>query len=121
MSKLDKEQVLEQFTAAYTKANGNAPAIEAKGGWYSIDGAKNIRLAQVEELTAELSKQKVAQKEQVKPEKEAATKAKAPKKVAKAEAPKKAVKKPKAKSDFSVKALWASQILEKNPGSKQPR
>ena len=112
MSKLEKDQVLEQFTAAYTKANGNAPTIEAKGGWYSIDGGKNMRLAQVEELTAELSQQKVATKAEAIPAKDSAAKTKAPKKV---------VKKTKAKSSFSVKAMWASQIQANNPGSQAPR
>ncbi|MFT4941821.1 MAG: hypothetical protein ACI88A_004892 [Paraglaciecola sp.] len=112
MSKLDKEQVIERFTAAYTKANGKAPTIEAKGGWYTVDGGKNMRLAQVEELTAELSQQKVEKKAPVKPAKETTVKAKAPKK---------AVKKSKVQSAFSVKELWASQIQAKNPGSQQPR
>ncbi|MFT4994042.1 MAG: hypothetical protein ACI965_001064, partial [Paraglaciecola sp.] len=48
----------------------------------------------------------------------------APKKVAepKSLAPKKTTKKPKVKNTgFSVKAFWAGQIEEHNPGSQQPR
>jgi hypothetical protein len=37
MSKLDKDSVLAKFTAAYEAANGKAPTIEAKGGWYSVE------------------------------------------------------------------------------------
>ncbi|RUO38429.1 hypothetical protein CWE13_01960 [Aliidiomarina shirensis] len=55
MSKLDKEQVLADFSAAYKKAHGKAPKVEDNNGWYSINGDKNIRLADVAELTAELS------------------------------------------------------------------
>lgn len=55
MSNLDKDQVLADFTAAYKATNGKEPQIEAKGGWYSIDGGKNVRLAAIVDLTAELS------------------------------------------------------------------
>lgn len=55
MSKLDKEAVLADFTAAYQAANGKAPEIEAKGGWYSVDGGKNLRLAALVDMTAELA------------------------------------------------------------------
>jgi hypothetical protein len=51
MAKQDKDAVIENFTQAYTKANGKAPSIEAKGGWYSVDGGKNMRLAQLEEMS----------------------------------------------------------------------
>jgi hypothetical protein len=126
MSKLDKDQVIATFTEAYTAANGKSPVIEAKGGWYSIDGGKNIRLAQVEELTGELAGVKPvkavaskAAKKAAEPKKEAAAKkASEPKTTA----PKKAAKKPKAKNTgFSVKAFWADKINEVNPGSQQPR
>ena len=124
MSKLDKDQVLEQFTAAYTKANGKAPTIEAKGGWYSIDGGKNVRLAQVEELTDELSAQKVATKSPAKAKKEPTAEPKVETKAEpakKAAAPKKATKKAKSKGSFSVKAMWAEKIQANNPGSQPPR
>ena len=55
MSKLDKEEVIANFTAAYQAANGKAPAIEAKGGWYSVDGGKNVRLAALVDMAQELS------------------------------------------------------------------
>jgi len=55
MSKLDKDEVIASFTAAYEAANGKAPTVEAKGGWYSVDGGKNMRLAALAELTAQLS------------------------------------------------------------------
>lgn len=55
MSNLDKDQVLSDFTAAYKAANGKEPQIEAKSGWFSVDGGKNMRLAALVEMTAELA------------------------------------------------------------------
>jgi hypothetical protein len=55
MSKLDKTEVLSAFEAAYETANGKKPEITTKPGWYSIDGGKNMRLADVAELTKQLS------------------------------------------------------------------
>ena len=55
MSKLDKDEVIANFTAAYNAANGKDPEIVAKGGWYSVDGGKNLRLAALVDMTAELS------------------------------------------------------------------
>jgi hypothetical protein len=87
MSKLDKDQVVADFTAAYKAVNGKEPQIEAKGGWYSIDGGKNVRLAAIVDLTAELSGGSSEAKVEEKPAKAA------PKKAAK-----KAVAAPKEKS-----------------------
>ena len=124
MSKLDKDTVIDDFTQAYTKANGKAPTIEAKGGWYSVDGGKNVRLAQLEEMTSELgSAAKPAKKAAAKPKAEKPAKAEAaPKKVAaKKPAPKKAKAKKPAKGGFSVKDFYTQQILDANPGAKAPR
>src|SRR5690554_7246769 len=55
MSKLDKEKVLSEFSDAFKAANGKAPNVEEKGGWYSVDGGKNMRLAKLAEWAAELS------------------------------------------------------------------
>lgn len=52
MSKLDKDQVVAEFTAAYQAAFGKAPQLEQKPGWFSVDGGKNIRLAELAELGA---------------------------------------------------------------------
>jgi hypothetical protein len=52
MSKLDKDQVVADFTAAYKAAFGKAPQLEQKPGWFSVDGGKNIRLAELAELGA---------------------------------------------------------------------
>ena len=126
MSKLDKDSVIEKFTKAYEAANGKAPTIEAKGGWYSVDGGKNVRLAQLDEMAGELSgksakapaKAKAASKE-----KAPAAEKKAAKPAKKEAAPKKpAAKKPaKSKGSFSVKDFYTKQIQEANPGSKAPR
>lgn len=116
MSKLDKDQVIAAFTEAYTKANGKAPTIEAKGGWYSVDGAKNVRLAELNDQIAELGSAKAAAPAEKPKKTAAAKKPAAPKK----EAPK--AKKPKAKtSGFSVKTFWADKIKSDNAGSKLPR
>ena len=88
MSKLDKDEVIANFTAAYQAANGKEPQIEAKGGWYSVDGGKNMRLAALAELAAELAGGDAAPAEEKAEE--------APKAEAKAE--KKAAAKPKKKA-----------------------
>lgn len=74
MSNLDKDQVLSDFTAAYKAANGKEPQIEAKSGWFSVDGGKNMRLAALVEMTAELAGGTAAEAP-VKEEKPAAKKA----------------------------------------------
>lgn len=112
MSKLDKDQTIEQFTLAYTAANGKAPEIEAKGGWYSVDGGKNIRLAAIAEMTAELSGGTTT--------------------ASSAPANKKATKKPTAKtakpakpaksaSGFSVKSFWQETVLARLHNARPPR
>lgn len=110
MSKLDKDGVLAKFTAAYEAANGKAPTIEAKGGWYSVDGGKNIRLAQLAEMADGM--------EAPAPKK---AKAEKPAKEAKAKKPKAAAKAKKSASSFSVKDFYTKQIQDTNPGAKAPR
>ncbi|MCJ8273368.1 MAG: hypothetical protein MJK04_28700 [Psychrosphaera sp.] len=84
MSKLDKDEVIANFTAAYQAANGKEPQVEAKGGWYSVDGGKNIRLAALVDMTAELSGGAApaapAEEAKAAPAKKAAPKKAAPKK-----------------------------------------
>ena len=63
MSKLDKEKVLAEYTEAYEKAHGKKPKIEASNGWYSVDGGKNVRLAQLDEEAKALAKGKPAKAE----------------------------------------------------------
>jgi len=119
MSKLDKDQVIAAFTEAYTAVNGKAPAIEAKGGWYSVDGGKNMRLADLDTMTAELDTSTPAKETKAVAEKPKAAEEKKPvaeKKVTKAPTKKKAKK-----SDFSVKGFWAEKILDQNTDSKLPR
>lgn len=105
MSKLDKDQVLSDFTEAYTKVNGKEPQIEAKSGWYSIDGGKNIRLAAIVDMTAELAGG-------------AAPAAKEEKPAAKAQPAKKAA--PKAKKAPTAKAepKSAFTLVKKGDGEK---
>ena len=119
MSKLDKEQVIAAFTEAYTATNGKAPTIEAKGGWYSVDGGKNMRLADLDTMTAELDTSTPDKETKAVAEKPKAAEEKKPvaeKKVTKAPTKKKAEK-----SDFSVKGFWAEKILDQNTDSKLPR
>ncbi len=111
MSKLDKDQVIAAFTEAYTKANGKAPSIEAKGGWYSVDGAKNVRLADLNDQIAELGESSATEAAK-KPANTAAKKTAAKKKAASSKGK---------NSGFSVKGFWADKIISENTGAKLPR
>jgi hypothetical protein len=113
MSKLDKEQVIAAYTEAYKAKNGKAPAIEAKGGWYSVDGGKNVRLADLDAMTSELGASTPASKATVAVDK--------PKKATKTKVAKSPAKNKAKKTDFSVKAFWAKKILEESAVSKLPR
>ena len=99
MSKLDKDQVLADFTKAYKSAHGKAPQLADSNGWFSVDGGKNMRLAQLAELTEELNGGKSA----------------AAKKTAKESADKKAP----AKKAASAKSA-AKKTTEKKPAAKKP-
>jgi hypothetical protein len=119
MSKLDKDQVIAAFTEAYAAANGKDPTIVAKGGWYSVDGGKNIRLADLNAMIAELSSSSpvkeskpVAEKSKKVTEKKPATEKNAAKAPARIKAK---------RSKFSVKTFWAEKILEQSKNSKLPR
>lgn len=137
MSSLDKEKVLAEFTEAYQQAHGKKPKIESSNGWYSVDGGKNIRLAQLADDAKALSKGKSASKSSDKETKKE-TKAAAPKKSAaktekkapakKAPAKKAAAKKPatKAKSSGSgsgltAKELWRERLEQSPSKSRLPR
>lgn len=113
MSKPDKDQVIAKFTAAYEAANGKAPIIEAKGGWYSVDGGKNMRLAALDELANELSGGAAEEASSVESEEPAASAETAP-------APTLSEKKP-ATGGFSVKSFWIEHLDEQKPGSTAPR
>ncbi|MDX5406844.1 MAG: hypothetical protein LPK11_07370 [Chromatiaceae bacterium] len=125
MSKLDKDQVVAEFTAAYKAAFGKAPQLEQKPGWFSVDGGKNIRLAELAELAASYASAKDKAANTAAADKKAADK----KPVAKAATPKAAAPKaaeksaPKAKSKTSgngqsAAALWANRIGEQQ---RKPR
>ena len=119
MSKLDKEQVIAAFTEAYTAVNGKAPIIEAKGGWYNVDGGKNIRLAGLDAMISELAPTTPTIEAKIavdKPRKIPQEKPVTEKKVTT-----KSVTKKVKKSDFSVKAFWTKKVLERNSLSKLPR
>ena len=115
MANLDKDEVVAAFTAAYKKANGKAPSIESKSGWYSVDGGKNVRLAQLQEMTESLASgssegtSKNVEK-------------KAPKKSTNAAAkPAKKKASSSKKSGFSVKDFWAEKLNAEVPGATLPR
>jgi hypothetical protein len=110
MSKLDKDQVIAAYTEAYSAVNGKAPIIEAKGGWYNVDGGKNIRLADLNAMIAEIAPAKEVKVAVDKLEKVSQKKP----------STKPTIKKVK-KSDFSVKAFWAKRVLEQSSLSKLPR
>lgn len=107
MSKLDKDDVLAKFTEAYKAVNGKEPQIEAKSGWYSVDGGKNIRLAQLVEMAEEMMSSETVSNT----ESEQTT-----------SAPKSSASVTKANTGgFSVKNFWASKIKEENAGANLPR
>ena len=108
MANLDKDAVVAAFTEAYKKVNGKAPSIESKSGWYSIDGSKNVRLAQLQEMTESLASGSTASTDQSE-EKKAETKP-AKKKVSSSK-----------KSGFSVKDFWAEKLNAEAPGATLPR
>lgn len=112
MSKLDKEAVLKDFTEAYKSAHGKAPKVEAANGWYSVDGGKNMRLAQLDEWAQELkggaktSSDKPAASKKAEPKKASANKASATKK-----APaKKSNASNAAKGGKTAKELWRERL-----------
>ncbi|WP_409423359.1 hypothetical protein [Pseudoalteromonas sp. RW-H-Ap-1] len=119
MSKLDKTEVLSAFEAAYEAANGKKPEITTKPGWYSIDGGKNLRLADVAELTEELSSGKTTPK--------AAEKAPAKKTKTKPAAPVKAQKKApftvitENEEGYTAEELWIVILARKDHDCRLPR
>lgn len=130
MSKLDKEKVLAEYTEAYEKAHGKKPKIEASNGWYSVDGGKNVRLAQLDEEAKALAKGKPAKAEKASDKKAAPKKAAAKKTETKSDtkkaAPKKAAaKKPAVKKSNSggltAKELWKQKLESKGTDCRLPR
>ena len=105
MSKLDKTEVLSAFEAAYEAANGKKPEITTKPGWYSIDGGKNMRLADVAELTKELSSGK-------------STKKAAPVKAQK-KAPFTVIK--QNEEGYTAEELWIVELARKDHDCRLPR
>lgn len=116
MSKLDKEQVLSAFAEAYKASEGKAPKVEEKSGWYSVDGGKNMRLAQLAEWTETLAGKTSRAKPAAKTEK---AKPAAKKTTAK---PKKASAKSKSSSGgLSAKELWAQRLQQERGQCRLPR
>ena len=111
MSKLDKDQVVADFTAAYKAAFGKEPQLEQKPGWFSVDGGKNIRLAELAELGASYGSAKAKPAAKPAAEKKAA----APKAAAK---PAKAAKAKSSGNGQSAAAVWAERLGSKQ---RQPR
>ncbi len=120
MSKLDKTEVLAAFEAAYEAANGKKPEIVAKSGWYSIDGGKNMRLADVAALTETLTSGETAA-----PEKAAPAKKKAPAKKAAAPAKAKGTKGYTVvkhnEEGFLAEELWIVKLAESEHDCRLPR
>ncbi|WP_417664708.1 hypothetical protein [Pseudidiomarina donghaiensis] len=119
MSKLDKDQVLADFTAAYQQAHGKKPTIEAKGGWYSVDGGKNVRLAQLAEEAEALTGGKSVEK--AKPTQKADSAPKAAKKTAPAKKPAAKAKVAKSGGGLTAKEAWRQRLEQDATLSRLPR
>ncbi|WP_334050426.1 hypothetical protein [Alteromonas gracilis] len=111
MTNLDKDAVLAAFTDAYKKAHGKSPNIESKSGWYSVDGGKNVRLAQLQEMIASLESLQENSTEKTSKKENTTT--------ATSTAKKKATS--NTKSGFSVKDFWAEKLNAESPGATLPR
>ncbi|MCL6415894.1 hypothetical protein MIB92_09535 [Aestuariirhabdus sp. Z084] len=111
MSKLDKEQVLADFSAAFEKANGKAPVVDQKGSWYSVDGGKSVRLADLVDMTAELSGGAAPAKPEAAPKAAAEKKAPAAKKTAK---PKAKTKTTSTSGGMTPKELWKQKLAARD-------
>jgi hypothetical protein len=136
MSKLDKEKVLAEYTEAYQKAHGKKPKIESSNGWYSVDGGKNVRLAQLADEAKALGKEKKSapKKSEAKKSEPKKTETKKPASK-KAEPKKKAEKKPAAKKStakkspakksssggLTAKELWKEKLENKGSDCRLPR
>lgn len=127
MSKLDKEKVLADFTEAYQKAHGKKPDIESSNGWYSVDGGKNVRLAQLADdaktLGTTTSSDTKKKPETKKAEtKKADTKKPATKKAAnKKPAAKKSSSKSSGSGGLTAKELWKQKLAAKDSNCRLPR
>src|SRR5690554_3443692 len=124
MSKLDKDQVLADFTAAYQQAHGKKPKIEAKGGWYSVDGGKNVRLAQLADEAEAMGGSQAAAKPAAKTEKKAAPAKKTAPAQKAVPAKKPAAKAKVAKSSgggLTAKELWRQRLEQDATLSRLPR
>lgn len=130
MSKLDKEKVLSEFSAAFEAAEGKKPKVEEKSGWFSVNGGKNMRLAKLDEWTKELAGGKKAsakKSEASKPAKAAPKKtetktAAKSKPASKAKAPAaKAATKKKSSGGLSAKELWQKKLENEKTQTRLPR
>lgn len=141
MSNLDKEKVIAEYTEAYQKAHGKKPKIESSNGWYSVDGGKNVRLAQLADDTKALGKEKKAAPKKAESKKaepkKSETKKPTPKKAEskkqttqkpaakKSQAKKSAAKKSPAKKSSSggltAKELWKQKLEDKGSDCRLPR
>ncbi|WP_394226509.1 hypothetical protein [Pseudoalteromonas spongiae] len=127
MSKLDKTEVLAAFEKAYEAANGKKPEITAKSGWYSVDGGKNVRLADLVTLAEELSSGAAPAAKEEAPAKPAAKKAPAKKAATKKAAPVTATKekeytvtKPNPEG-FTAEEFWIKELAEREHDTRLPR
>ena len=124
MSKLDKTEVLAAFEKAYEAANGKKPEIVAKSGWYSVDGGKNVRLADLAEQAEALASGEAPAQEAA-PAKPAAKKAPAKKAAPKSTAP---VAKEKEytvtaanEEGFTAEEFWIKELAERDHDTRLPR
>ncbi|BDY04984.1 hypothetical protein [Ferrimonas sp. YFM] len=110
MSKLNKEEVLQQLNDAYLAKHGKTPEIEQKGSWFKVDGGKSLRLGDLADMVTELTggAAPVEAAPKAEPKKSAPAKKAAPKKAAKASG----------NGGMTPKQLWAQKLAQ---GSTLPR
>ncbi|MDV6315024.1 hypothetical protein [Idiomarina sp. HP20-50] len=136
MSNLDKEKVIAEYTEAYQKAHGKKPKIESSNGWYSVDGGKNVRLAQLADEAKALgqekkaapkkseskkSESKKAEPKKTETKKPAAKKAEPKKKPATKSTAKKSPAKKSSSGGLTAKELWKQKLEGKDSSCRLPR
>ncbi|WP_163931001.1 hypothetical protein [Paraferrimonas sp. SM1919] len=118
MTTLNKDEVIALVTKNFEAKFGRTPEVEAKGGWYKVDGGKGLRLADLQQYAESLVGDAPAA-EAAAPVANATPKKAAPAKKAAPKA-KKAVKATGSNGGKTWKQVWAEK-LSADKNSTLPR